>query len=68
MFKHKSWFQRNNKVIGAGAQIFSFFILEVVVTILVTIGGALHSSNDEIDERRSEIWRAYKEKRPVDLE
>lgn len=39
MFKHKSWIERNRTVIGVGAQIFSFFILEVVVTIIITLGG-----------------------------
>jgi hypothetical protein len=46
----------------------SFFLSEIVVAFIKTIGESLHSSNDSVDKRRSEIWKAYKENRPVYLE
>lgn len=60
--------------LGVGLQIASFFLLEVVVVFIKTIGESIHNpsknhlSNDEIERRRSEIWKAYKQGRPVDFE
>jgi hypothetical protein len=60
IFKPKNWFRRNRNGIKAGTQIVSFFLFEIVVIIIKTITESIHHTNDSIDQRRSEIWKAYK--------
>jgi hypothetical protein len=60
IFKSKSWFQRNRTEIKTGTQILSSFLLEIIVIIIKTITESIHPSNESIDQRRSEIWKAYK--------
>jgi hypothetical protein len=59
-FKTKSWLRTG---LGVGVQLISIFVLEIVVVIISTIG-----EMKSIGQRRSEIWKAYKQGRPVDLE
>lgn len=65
IFKTKTWLQRNRTGIGAGVQLISIFLLEIVVVIISAIGESIHNptSIDEIDLERAKTWRAYKEGR-----
>jgi hypothetical protein len=53
--------------LGIGLQIASFFLLEIVVVFIKTIGESIHHppTIEDLDQEkeRSKTWKAYKERR-----